>query len=87
MLNVVAARRRIIVMATTIALLFLSLAVWGCSQSTYLTKPGLNDEMFARDSEACAEYRRQESLFNGCMTARGYTTVRAAMLPKLQWIR
>jgi hypothetical protein len=65
-----------------IALLLLSLA--GCSQSTYLTKPGLNDEVFRRDSEACAEYRRQESLFNGCMTARGYTTVRTAVLPKIQ---
>jgi hypothetical protein len=71
----------------TIVLLFFSLAVSGCSQSTYLTKTGLNDETFRRDSEACAEYRPQESLFNGCMTARGYTTVRTAMLPKIEWIR
>lgn len=68
-----------------IFMLLILLGASGCSQTTYLTKPGLNDEIYRRDSAACAEYRRQESLFNGCMAGRGYTTVRNASLPKIQW--
>ncbi|HEY1269753.1 MAG TPA: hypothetical protein VGH16_21015 [Candidatus Binatia bacterium] len=61
----------VILRITALLILF---AACGCTSATYLTKPGLNDAMFARDSQACAEYLQQKSLFYECMGTRGYTT-------------
>ncbi|HEY1371869.1 MAG TPA: hypothetical protein VGH50_05315 [Candidatus Binatia bacterium] len=62
-----------------ITALLILLAACGCTRATYLTKPGLNDAMFARDSQACAEYLQQQSLFYECMGTRGYTTSTTVM--------
>jgi hypothetical protein len=62
-----------------ITALLVLLAACGCTHATYLTKPGLNDAMFARDSRACAEYLQQQSLFYECMGTRGYTTSTTVM--------
>ncbi len=62
-----------------IALLLLSLTLFGCSQPAYLTKPGLDEETFRRDSQACAAYLGQEARFQECMGTRGYTTARSVV--------
>ena len=69
-----------------ILVLLILLGAPACTQSTYLTKPGLNDEIYRRDSAACAEYKRDQSQFYDCMTARGYTTEHVSILPKIQRI-
>ena len=43
-----------------------------CTQTTYLTKPDLNEGTFAQDSRECRQ-QGGESAFYDCMRVKGYS--------------
>jgi hypothetical protein len=52
--------------------ILLALAAYGCTQTTYLTKPDLNEGTYAQDSRECRQ-QGEESAFYNCMRGKGYT--------------
>jgi hypothetical protein len=50
----------------------LIVAACGCTQTTYLTKPDLNEGTFAQDSRECRQ-QGEESAFYNCMRVKGYS--------------
>jgi hypothetical protein len=56
-----------------IVILFL-LAACSCARQSYLTKPDMTPELFARDSSGCRQHGEEQSVFNDCMRAKGYGT-------------